>query len=302
LGVGGWFFLPRFTGPREISHTIRISSEPSGAAIFLNGQDTGRVTIAQATVELPIQGYMQDAIALELRRDGFSPATATFSLDAEPPPPIDLRLESLAMAFTVTSDPPGAWVQIDGVRLEAVTPADVEISPDDGHELVVGKSGYTPRTFTIDPGGELPSEVITLAAIGKPGTLRVRSDYPLSLRSEGRTLASPSNAPTIELMAGRSTVTLYAPEVFLNRSVTVEIAEEETTTIQTPPLGKFSVRAFPGNCTFTVDGITSEAPPFDNKPIIVGRHTFVFEWPDGQKKTYEEEVVPGEPKYLIGRR
>ncbi|HEX9722901.1 MAG TPA: serine/threonine-protein kinase, partial [Vicinamibacteria bacterium] len=23
LGVGGWFFLPRFTGPREISHTIR---------------------------------------------------------------------------------------------------------------------------------------------------------------------------------------------------------------------------------------------------------------------------------------
>jgi hypothetical protein len=103
-------------------------------------------------------------------------------------------------------------------------------------------------------------------------------------------------------MAGRSVVTLYAPEVFLNRSVSVDIAEEEMTTIQAPPLGRFSVRAFPGNCTLTVDGITSEAPPFDNKPIIVGRHTFVFEWPDGQKRTYEEEVVAGEPKYLIGRR
>jgi serine/threonine protein kinase len=302
LGVGGWFFLPRFMGPREISHTIRISSEPPGAAIFVNGLDTGRVTSADATVELPIRGYPEDKIALELRRDGFSPATATFSLDADPPPPLDLRLESLARTLVVTSDPPGAWVEIDGARLEGVTPVELEISPGDHHELVVGKSGYTARTFAIDPDGELPSEVIALAAIGKPGTLRVRSDYPVALRSEGRALASASNAPTIELMAGRSVVTLYAPEVFLNRSVSVDIAEEEMTTIQAPPLGRFSVRAFPGNCTLTVDGITSEAPPFDNKPIIVGRHTFVFEWPDGQKRTYEEEVVAGEPKYLIGRR
>lgn len=302
LGVGGWYFLPQLTGPRAITHTIRISSEPAGASIFLNGQDTGRATAAQAMVELPIQGYAEDAIALELRRDGFAPATATFRLAAEPPPPIDLELEALARSFPLATNPPGAWVELDGVRLDGVTPMDVELTVSDRHEIVVGMAGFGAQTVAIEPGGAPPTEDIALVAIGKPGTLLVSSTYPVALVSEGRTLAGKSNSPSISLKAGRNRLTLSAPEVFLNRTVTVEIAEEETTTIQAPPLGRLSVRAFPGNCTFTVDGIRSEPPPFDNKPIVAGGHTFVFEWPDGQQKTYEEEVVPGEPTYLTGRR
>ncbi len=66
------------------------------------------------------------------------------------------------------------------------------------------------------------------------------------------------------------------------------------------PQGRFSVRAFPGNCTLTVDGIGTEAPPFDNKSIVVGRHTFQFEWP-GVTREYTEEVVLGETTYMTGR-
>ena len=302
LSVGGLLFLPRFIGPREISHAVRVSSDPPGASIFINGEDAGRVTPAQGTIDLPIQGYDQDEIIVELRKDGFAPARAMLNLATEPPPPVQLRLESLARVFTISSQPPGAWVELDGARLDGLTPMDLELSPVEDYQLTVGKPGFTSQTVQIQSGGELPEEPIILSPASKPGTLRVRSTYPLSLRGEGRVLADVSGLPAAELKIGRHTVTLYAPEVFLNRPITVEIKEGETTTVDAPPLGKFSVRAFPGNCTFTVDGIVSEAPPFDNKPIIVGQHTFVFEWPGGQRKVYEEGVVLGEPKYLTGRR
>jgi hypothetical protein len=102
-------------------------------------------------------------------------------------------------------------------------------------------------------------------------------------------------------MPGRYEVSLVAREVFLSQAVTAEIRQGETTTIDAPALAKFSVRAFPENCTLTVDGIATEAPPFDNKAIVVGKHTFLFEWP-GATREYKENVVLGETKYVTGRR
>lgn len=299
IGVLGWFILPG--GPREVSHTLRVFSDPPGAAIFVNGEDTGHVTNEEGVADIPIEGHQNDEISMELRREGFSSAKAKVVLGIEPPLPLDVTLELITGTLSIVTEPAGASVHLDGVEVAGVTPLELEVSRHEEHEVIIDKAGFVRRTMKISPGQDLPSDVIVLSREGKPGTLLVKSLYPVAILRGGRTLAAQSGSPAVKLMAGRSEVTLYAPEFFLNRAITVDIREEATTTISTPALGKFSVRAFPGNCTLTIDGITSETPPFDNKPIVVGQHTFQFEWPGGAKKVYTEDVALGETTYVTGR-
>jgi hypothetical protein len=300
VAVLGWFVLPDLVGPQEVSHTLRVTSEPAGALILVNGADTGRVTSESGVVEVPIRGHEEDEISVELRLTGYSAAQATLVLGEEQPSPIELILQQVMRSLTVSTEPTGATIQLDGEEVGRLTPLDLEVSAADEHELVIDKAGFVPQTIKILPGEEVSTDGIVLAPVGRPGTLLVRSSYPVSIVRGSRSLASGSVSPSVELMPGRYEVNLVAPEVFLNRTVTAEIRQAETTTIDAPALGKLSVRAFPGNCTLTVDGIATEAPPFDNKAIVVGQHVFQFEWP-GMTREYTEEVVLGETKYLIGR-
>jgi hypothetical protein len=170
------------------------------------------------------------------------------------------------------------------------------------HELVVTKEGYESWSGTLGPDEELPSDPIVLAQVRQPGTLVVQTSYPLSLRaSGGGSLAGVSMRPSVKLGVGTRQVTLYAPEVFLNRSVSVRIREAATTTINAPGLGKVSVRASPGNCKVTISGVPAEAPPFNNKDIVEGTHQFVFEWPDGRRDEQTHEVRAGRPVYVTGQ-
>ena len=293
MGILGWFVLPGVMGPQEVSYALRVTSEPAGALILVNGADTGRVTSESGVVEVPIQGHEEDEISLELRLAGYSTAQATLVLGEEPPSPIELTLQQVMRSLAVSTEPTGATIQLDGEEVSGVTPLDLEVSAADEHELVIDKAGFVPQTIKILPGEEVFTDGIVLSPVGRPGTLLVRSSYPLSMVRSGRALASGSASPTVNLMPGRYEVSLVASEMFLNHTVTVEIRQGETTTIDAPALGKFSVRAFPGNCRLTVDGIATEVPPFDSKPIAVGNHTFQFEWP-GVTKEYTEEVVLGE--------
>jgi hypothetical protein len=300
VGIVGWFVLPGIMGPQEVSQMLRVTSEPAGALILVNGADTGRVTSESGVVEVPIQGHEEDEISIELRLAGYSAAQATLVLGEEPPSPIELTLQQVMRSLTVSTEPTGATIRLDGEEVEGVTPLDLQMSEADEHELVIEKAGFVQQTVTIVPGEEPPTDGVLLSPVVGPGTLLVRSAYPLSVVRGGRSLASGSASPSIRLMPGRYEVSLVAPEVFLNRTVTAEIRQGETATLEAPALGRFSVRAFPGNCTLTVDGIGTEAPPFDNKSIVVGRHTFQFEWP-GVTREYTEEVVLGETTYVTGR-
>ena len=297
----GWFVLPDLMGPREVSQTLRVTSEPPGALILVNGADTGRVTSDIGVVEVPIQGKEEDEVSVELRLAGYSSAQATLVLGEEPLSPIELTLQQVMRSLSVSTEPTGATIHLDGEEVAGVTPLDLEVPAADGHELIIDKAGFVQQTIKILPGEEVSTNEIVLSPVGRPGTLLVRSAYPLSVVRGGRSVASGSASPSVKLMPGRYEVSLVARDVFLNRTVTAEIKQGETTTIDAPALAKFSVRAFPGNCTLIVDGIATEAPPFDSKAIVVGQHTFLFEWP-GATREYKENVVLGETKYVTGRR
>lgn len=256
LAVVGWLVLR----PRE--YAIRISSEPPGASIIVNGQNEAGLTNADGPVEVIVEGRKGDEVFLELHLAGYVSIRESFTLDTEPPPPLKLTLEPLPRKLEVVTDPPGATVHLDGQEIAGTTPMELELAPREEHELVISKEEYTSQSFTIGPGEELPSDVITLSAIKKPGTLAVRSSYPLSvLSSGGRGLVESASNPSLRLEVGRHQIVLRAPEVFLNRTFKVEIREAATTSLEAPGLGKFSVRALPENCSLTINGLVSEPPP-----------------------------------------
>jgi hypothetical protein len=199
------------------------------------------------------------------------------------------------------TSPPGATVQLDGRWLSQETPLGVGLSSVDEHELVLSKEGYRSKTLRIVPGEELPSGEIVLDPI-RYGTLLVQSTYGLSILSAERsTLAPFSVDPAVKLETGLYRIRLYAPKVFLDHAHTVRIREGKRTSLEAPPLGKVSVRAVPGNCLLTINGIPAEAVPIDSMGIVAGSHEFAFEWLGGEKQELTVEVRPEQHVYVTGQ-
>jgi hypothetical protein len=303
LAILGWFVVPGLLGPSEVSHLVRISSEPSGASIFLNGVERGVTTRPDAAVEVPLEGLEGDSISIELRQEGYHPARTEITLGKAAPSPVTLSLESIPIPFEVSSEPAGASVSLDGRELPGTTPVTLELSPRENHEIVVTLDGYESRTLVVVAGEELPSGEVSLEQVRQPGTLVVHSPYPLSIMSSGGgPLAGSSTEPSVRLRLGRHQVRLYAPEVFLNQVITVDIREGGTSTLEAPGLGKVSIRAVPGNCEVFINGMPAGAPPIMNQNIAEGSHTVVFEWPDGAKNEQNQVVRQGRHTYVTGQK
>jgi serine/threonine protein kinase len=301
--VVGWLVVPGLLGPSRVSHSIRISSEPSGASIFLNGVERGEMTRDDAPVAIPLEGLEGDTISIELKQKGYHPALVEILLDKEAPSPVTLTLEPIPIRFEITSDPPGAGVSLDGREVRGATPLVLEFSPHEDHEIVLSLDGYESRSLRVVAGEELPSGQVTLEQVRQPGTLTARGPYPLSIMSNGGvTLAGRSSEPTVSLAHGRHQVRLYAPEVFLNQVFTVDIREGATSTLEPPGLGKVSIRAAPGNCEVFINGMPAGAPPIMNQDIAAGNHTVVFEWPDGVKNEQKQVVRQGRHTYVTGQK
>jgi serine/threonine protein kinase len=301
LALVGWYLLPDVMGPQEVAHRVQVVSDPPEAAILINGQDRGLSTGPDGRVDVPLEGLEGDSFTIELQREGYSSVSTVLTLGAEPPPPIELSLEPLPIKMRVVTRPTGASVELDGRALPGTTPFDIELDPREDHQLVVTKDEYMSQTLTLAAGEEIPSDEIVLTPVTKPGTLVVTSTYPLSvLTMGGSTLAEGTANLSIRMGPGRHQITLYAPQVFLNRQLTVEIREADQTAIEAPTLGRVSIRAQPGNCQVTINGIPAEAPPITNQKIVAGTHTFVFEWPNGRRDEQTEEVRAGRQSYVTG--
>jgi len=304
LGFGGglyWMFLRAPEGPQTVAHTLRVYSDPVGAAITLNGRPTGLVTDEDG-VELPVSGLLSDSVLVEMRMEGFEPASADVVLGPTPPDPLEFVLAANVRTIELQTSPAGATVKLDGKPLEGVTPLAIELPSDGEHELTFAKADYQTATLRIRDGEPLPAGPVVLTALGKPGTFTVESPYPVSIRRGASELVAATPRPSVTLRPGSYELRLVAESVFLDRVVPVQIREGETTTVTAPALGRVNVRANPGNCTVAINGISAGAPPFMNREIVEGSHEFVFAWPGDLRDVQRVEVQSGKPSYVIGQK
>ena len=142
--------------------SLTVTSEPPGATILLDRQDTGLLT-PHTFAELEAAVY-----GVSVHLDGWvtTPAEETVELR-----PLDVRLVAFTLSQTglaVTSDPVGARILIDGLDTGLVTPAvvgglepgpvEVALALDD---WLVFPASFT-ATVTAGQVGELPGDTFTL--------------------------------------------------------------------------------------------------------------------------------------------
>jgi serine/threonine protein kinase len=304
LGFGGglyWMFLRQPEGPTPVAHTLRVYSDPVGAAVLLNGRQTGLLTDDDG-VELPVSGLVNDSVLVEMRMDGFEPASAEVALGEGPPDPLEFVLAPTVRRFELQTSPAGASVRLDGKALEGVTPLSIELPAEGEHEITFTKAEYQTATLRLGASEPLPPGPVVLTPLGKPGTFVLESTYPVSVRRGGAELAAAAPSPSVQLRPGSYELQLISESVFLDRVVRVQVREGETTSIQAPPLGRVNVRANPGNCTVSINGVSAGAPPFMNREIVEGSHEFVFTWPGEVRDVQRIEVQAGKPSYVIGQK
>jgi hypothetical protein len=206
------------------------------------------------------------------------------------------------LRVSVESDPPGASVVLDGRPAGGVTPLELSLARGSDHSVELSLEGHQGKTLELR-AGEVPQRIaVSLEALRPPGSLVVRSSYPVEIVWGGRVLASGESTPQVQLPAGSQTVTLRSQAHFLDVRREVEIQAGQQSQLATPPLGRIHIRATPGNCRIFIDGAFADYPPISNQPIAAGSHRVEFHWPDGKTTVQTVEVEGGESAYVTERR
>ena len=302
--VAGVVLLTRPPAPPPVV-AVHVRSEPAGAQILLDGQDTGVVTDGDVTVPARASG----TVTLTLRKAEYRDATRVlrlpldgnelrFVMEAVPP------LAAVTMvALPVVTEPPGAAVTVDGQAVKGATPLTVSVDPAREHRIAVRLDGHAPQEVRVAAGATATPVRLTLDPLGPPGRVAVSAAYPLDVVWRGKVLSHGLPSPEVSVPAGRQVLTLVAPTYFLRLNVTVDVPRPPAVAaLAAPALGKINIRANPDNCRVFIDGEFVEYPPILDRAIAAGEHRVGFQWPDGARREESVQVSRGGPAYVMGRK
>ncbi len=264
-----------------VQHAFRIEAGPEGAAILLNGEDTGSTVPGEAV----LAGERGQVVRIDLVSGGEVVASREVELSSDPPEP--WRREQAApepVSLRITSVPEGAAVLLGGRDTGLVTPAEVELGPGSKLSLELALAGYESAgwSFTQD---ELSDEQracsclhFPLASTAPPGYIRVNAPYPVSLVIDGRR-HGPFTQGEVAVVPGSHQVALVAEDVFLRQTSPVEVGSGERRSLRAPKTVTPRITANPANCQVSIDGVYVDTTPINNRLMVVGSHEFLFYWP-----------------------
>ena len=128
--------------------SIAVTSTPTGAAIFLDGVDTGDVT--NATLTAPAGEH-----TVTVTKPGYADASATVTVEHDKTVPIHFGLVPPTGSLAVTSTPDGARIFLDGLETGEMTNATLVSVPAGGHTVRVERDGYreAEAAVTVTAGG-----------------------------------------------------------------------------------------------------------------------------------------------------
>jgi len=141
---------------------ITLAGTPSGAAVWINGRDTGKVTPIEFMVEPGTQ-------SIALRKAGYLDATTELKVAAgqsanyAPSMMVAGRTDNIQLVsggrvgkmfggsgsasgkarIEIKSDPKGAQVTVNGTPLQKTTPVEIQVEPG-SYDIVIQKDGYKP--------------------------------------------------------------------------------------------------------------------------------------------------------------
>ncbi len=139
---------------------ITISGSPSGAEVWINGRDTGKVT----PIEFMVEPGQQSIV---LRKSGYLEASTELKLAAgqsvnyAPSLMVAGRTDNISLVnggvgkmfggsasqgkarIQIKSEPKGAQVTVNGTPLQKTTPVEIQVEPGN-YDITIQKDGYKP--------------------------------------------------------------------------------------------------------------------------------------------------------------
>lgn len=254
---------------------VTVSSNPPGADVSIDGARRG---VTPLTINLPVGVHKLTISAGGVSKD--------LSIVSKPNVELAQNVELAAPAPTtgalsVSSDPPGLKVSIDGAP-HGVTPALVDqLTPGSHVVSLTGKGSPMERTVIITAGGRAslmvskPAEPVGAGV----GTVAVSSPIEVQL-FEGDTLIGSSHSARLFLPAGSHTLTAVNDTLGFKRSITVDVKRSATANVSIPiPNGALSVNAQPW-AEVILDGKSLGETPIGNYALPIGSHDLVLRHPE----------------------
>jgi len=310
--------------PDAFVGSIEVVSRPPGATIMVDGIDRRLVTPSRIT----LRGTVGDSVLLELVRNGNLVATKQVllndamesiwdagvigrverTIEDDPPDPDpgeggrgDRRggggedpVTPVPETYTITSNPSGAQVYVDGNPQEGRTPVEIRILPGRRYQVRVEMAGYATASWAftdadLDETHRNTRELLfNLEADTPPGTLVLtNASYPVVITVQrlddagsptGRVQTFPAaQSHEIELTSGLYEVELSAPNVYFHRVDRMSIHPEGRHPLVVPRAVNVRVMAYPANCQVSIDGRQHDSSPFSVE-LVIGEHEFRFDW------------------------
>lgn len=191
----------------------------------------------------------------------------------------------------VTSRPSGARIALDGRDTGLTTPAELSLAACESHRVALARSGYKDVERSLE--GRDGALDVTLPPI-PDGFVRIAAPYPVEITEGGKRLGEGGSS--IKLTSGRHTLRIRNEDLFVDRTIEVEIPENSTVAPEAnlPGLGRLTVLASPSNCDIFINDRGAGAPPIIDHPVAAGTYRVRAVYlPTGEAKESTITVTAG---------
>ncbi|HXM62832.1 MAG TPA: PEGA domain-containing protein [Terriglobales bacterium] len=133
------------TAPAIVPGQLSVASTPAGAQIQIDGQnDPTWVT------PFNLAGLNPGQHSLTISKPGYASENRTIDVGSGSKSFVSVQLAQLTATVSVTSDPAGAAIWMDGKDTGRVTPAQISVDKAGNHSFAFKKQGYLDETTTAN--------------------------------------------------------------------------------------------------------------------------------------------------------
>ncbi len=273
----------------KVTANLSVESTPEGAEVYLDNQPKGLTPL-----KLAVTGEDGEQHSLQLKKDGFEILTDTFYVSSS----TTLKpyiLKSNVQKMQLLTEPAVCDVSVDGKPPVKTSEGPVSLEKTSPHNLVISAHGYQSRNIDL-AAGEVITEKIVLTPIPKPGFLKLKSEFPVSITvlRKGKPILRKTARPgeRLKLDAGSYTLNVSAEQMFYRDSMRENVLAAQMTVLHIPPLGlikKITIKGGWANCF--IDGIDAGPTPIRDLKIVTGKHHFKLVGPGGKTKELDRDVT-----------
>lgn len=250
---------------------VLIKSTPAGAAVFINGKDTGKKTPYQAQME-------EGTYKFTLKYDLYHDLSEDIAVVKGQTVTKELVLKPAYGAIKIVSEPAGATIRLDGVLQNKWTPSTFEKIPSGQHTIALSKDMYSERTEKITVNDERTTEVFMELLAGY-GTIGIVAKPAAGIAIDGNKVGSGNYFA--RLSPGKHKLAFTRENYYPQQmEVTVTQGQEETINVQLRPIvGSVSIMVDPPESAIYLNGKYYGLSPKIIDSLIVGVYSLDIDKP-----------------------